>query len=34
MTNHKQIERDPGNEVQIAKESIYRTLVNLDRLRC
>ena len=34
MNNHRQIERDRGNEVLIAQESIYRILVNLSRSRC
>ena len=33
MNSHRQVERDRGNEVWIAQESIYRTSVNLNRFR-
>ena len=33
MNSHRQIERDQGNEVRIAQEPIYRTSINLNRLR-
>ena len=34
MNSHGQIEKDRRNEVRIAQESIYKTSVNLNRLRC